>query len=491
MKIMKRIILTIAVLMAALPSFAQTLRSAYFMDGYNYRHLMNPALASERSYFSLPGMGGLGSGLQSNLGVNSFLYPMDGGLTTFMSSSVEAGDFLGKLKQNNRITASLDASVLSLGIWGRKAFYTFDINAKAESNVNIPYSLFDFMKNAGKSQYYDISDLAANAEGRVEFAFGYSRKIADLVNVGARLKFLVGVANADARIDKMHVQMTGDQWSVNSRGMVKVSSSLVEARTKGETGTASVPEEAYLVDDVRFVDAGSWTDYISGYGAAIDLGAEAALIPGLKVSLAVKDLGFISWNHTTVAETGDRSWYFNGFDNVSFDEGKDNSISEQFKDLGDDLAGLADFRRTGMDGSRTKMLAMTLNAGVDYTMPFYYGLSAGVLSSTHFNGPFTWAEGRFYANLEPCTWFSFGVNYAISTFGSSMGAVLGFHAPGFSMFIGSDSLCFKYAKAADVEGLPFPLLYPYGKLRIGLNFGISFNVGSRRNTGLGRTLVNL
>lgn len=70
-------------------------------------------------------------------------------------------------------------------------------------------------------------------------------------------------------------------------------------------------------------------------------------------------------------------------------------------------------------------------------MPFYKGLTAGFLSSSRFNGPYTWSEGRFYANLKPCDWFSFATNYAISSYGSTMGAALGFHAAGFNMFLGA------------------------------------------------------
>ena len=46
--------LHIALLAAAicLPAAAQDLNSAYFLDGYKYRHRLNPALAPSRSYFS-------------------------------------------------------------------------------------------------------------------------------------------------------------------------------------------------------------------------------------------------------------------------------------------------------------------------------------------------------------------------------------------------------------------------------------------------------
>ena len=92
-------------MLAAASAFAQQtmLRSAYFMSGYNGRGDLNPAFSAERSYFSMPSLGGTALSAQSNMGVNTFLYPVDGQLTTFMSSAVSPDDFLGKLKNSNRL----------------------------------------------------------------------------------------------------------------------------------------------------------------------------------------------------------------------------------------------------------------------------------------------------------------------------------------------------------------------------------------------------
>ena len=67
-----------------------------------------------------------------------------------------------------------------------------------------------------------------------------------------------------------------------------------------------------------------------------------------------------------------------------------------------------------------------------------------------------------------------------------MGAALGFHAAGFNMFLGADAIGFKYAKASD-RGL----VYPYGQLHLGLNFGVSFNVGRRHDTAPRHALISL
>lgn len=194
----------------------------------------------------------------------------------------------------------------------------------------------------------------------------------------------------------------------------------------------------------------------------------------------------MSWRNNVLATTDEKGWSFDGFDNFSFDSEKDNSLKNQFNDIGDGLEDLIKFRKVSDGGKRAQMLAMTMNFGAQYVMPFYDGLSVAALSTTRFDGSYRWTEGRFYLDLTPARWFSFGVNYGISSFGSSMGAAIGFHTSGFSMFLGTDHIAWNYAKAADLNGTA--INYPYGPARLGLNFSVSFNVGRRRGDSALRSL---
>ena len=60
---MKKIVHILFAAALLLPAFnvsaQQNLRSAYFLDGYNFRYKMNPALAPERPFFSMPLLGNL------------------------------------------------------------------------------------------------------------------------------------------------------------------------------------------------------------------------------------------------------------------------------------------------------------------------------------------------------------------------------------------------------------------------------------------------
>lgn len=106
-----------ALLMAPAATFAQqALRSGYFLEGYEYRHVMNPAFGPDRKGFvSFPFLGNINVGMSGNMGVSNFLYKTpDGGLTTFLNESVTASDFLGGINQNNRLAIDYNWSIFSL-----------------------------------------------------------------------------------------------------------------------------------------------------------------------------------------------------------------------------------------------------------------------------------------------------------------------------------------------------------------------------------------
>ena len=105
------IIFISAIASCALAS-AQQLNSAYFTEGYKFRHQINPAFASSRNYLSL-GIGNVSLATRSNMGISTFLYPVDGQLTTFMNSAVSADEFLGKLRRKNVFGADISENLMS------------------------------------------------------------------------------------------------------------------------------------------------------------------------------------------------------------------------------------------------------------------------------------------------------------------------------------------------------------------------------------------
>lgn len=470
----KYILATIVVALAFNVS-AQGLRSAYFLDGYVYRHQMNPAFMGERNYVSIPALGNINVAAQGNVGMSNFVYKMNDplskySLTTFMHPSVSGKSFLNSLHEQNKANMNLNMTILSFGFhkWG--GFNTFDLNLHSNSGMNLPYNLFDFMKTGmdkAEGSHYNIKDMTLRSNNYVEAAFGHSRQIMDQLTVGAKVKFLFGAGNADAYIENMDIYLSDQKWTINAKGTLDASIKGGYFETEEEVDENDRPTGKHKVDGFDLDGPG-----LGGFGMGIDLGAVYKMdefVDGLTLSASVLDLGFISWNHTLKASNdGSKSFEFDGFHNIGIDDDSSNpSLDDQMDNLSDDLEDMFTFYDNGVASKRTTALNATLNIGAEYALPYYKNLTFGFLSSTRFNKPFTWTEGRFYANVAPINWFDASINYAASNFGSSFGWILNFHPKGFNFFVGADHMIFKVN----------PQFVPINNLNANVSFGFNVTFG--------------
>lgn len=231
---------------------AQGLNSGYFTDGYTFAHQLNPAFDNDHNYFSIPVLGNINIGTRGNVGLGSFLFPYKNGqLTTFMNSSVSAEEFLGGLKDNNRIGASVNLSFLSAGFKAWGGFNTIDIGLRSNTYANLPYELFEFMKlgQQGASSTYDLQDLGINSSNYIEIALGHSRNIGDKLRVGAKVKFLLGGAYVDVKMNDMSVTLAEDKWMVKANGEMNAALKGLSIPTKAESGKeTSADSQKDLVD---------------------------------------------------------------------------------------------------------------------------------------------------------------------------------------------------------------------------------------------------
>ena len=94
----------------------------------------------------------------------------------------------------------------------------------------------------------------------------------------------------------------------------------------------------------------------------------------------------------------------------------------------------------------TRMLAATVNAGVEYTLPVYRNLRFGALYTGRFAGPYSWHEGMVSATVRPVKWLEYTANVAFTSTGVTTGMVLDLHAKHFNFFIGTDRFFGKLSK---------------------------------------------
>lgn len=335
--------------------------------------------------------------------------------------------------------------------------------------------------------HYKVNDLSILSTNYAELAFGHSRALTDQLTVGAKVKFLVGLAKATVKIDQLDIKATPESWVITPNGAeAYLSAKGLITPTKGETGNYAESDyvrDAYgnptsqlkpgaenllSYDDIDFDDNNIGP---TGFGMAFDFGATYKWNDDWTFSASLLDLGFIHWNNTVKA-TMSNSFEFDGFHEIPVEDtdSNPNSIDNQVDSYLDDLEGLSKFTKEGEGLKRNTALAATLHLGAEYTLPVYDRLKFGGLWTTRFQGRHTWTEARVSANVSPLTWFEASLNYALSSFGSSTGLMLNFHPRGFNFFLAADVPMGKYAKKYAI---------PTSRFNANFNMGINFTFGPK------------
>ena len=424
---MKRIFcIVLAALALGFSATAQhNFRTGYFLDGYAYKHKLNPAFGNDRGYFAIPVAGFATVGVETNLSLSTLLYPTeDGNFTTFLSQDVSAESLLSKVLNNNPLNVNADVSVISLGFNAGKSFNTIDLSLKADARANVPGSFFSWAKMYGNQ--WDLSSLSLNANARLELSYGYSRSIGDWFRFGVKLKFLAGLARAEYAMDKLTLDISTDTWKAEAQGNGYFAAPGIGFKTEdGMIRGFDVPDYSTILDAALAS---------RNFGGAVDLGISMDVLKYLTISASVTDLGFINWQGSRLGSDAS-TFEYSLYENIGA-EGTD--IGEQMETLGDELLDLISPRVIG-DEELKDMLSMTAHLGVELRMPFWQRLSLGALGTYRFDGPHSWWEARGSVNLALFRWFSLSGNYAYSTYGESYGAAINFHPKGINLFVGVDS----------------------------------------------------
>lgn len=444
----RKYILAVALTASAGNMMAQDLNSAYFTDDFKYRHDMNAAYGNSQNYVAIPVLGNFNVKLQGSFGVGDVLfknpyygnpqYPNAKKTATFLHPAISSEDALKGLDKNgNDLIFDIDVPIVSVGFSSWGGYNTIEIMERSHIGMQLPYEFFDFAKNM-KNQRYSFDDLGVRGWTYAEIGLGHSRQIMDNLRVGAKVKFLLGGAYANFSMDGVEANMVGDKWTIQGKAKGELNMKGAKFKTEKEE-YKTVPGKYYeRVTGVDYDNAG-----IGGFGMALDLGGiyefkdlDIDWLNGAKVSLALKDLGFISWNNTMVAESSGDPFEFSGFkmryEDGTFENGGD-QISDDFKDF-------ANLEDKGETSGKTTALAATVRLGVEYPLPVYDKVSFGLLGTHRFDGIYSWTEGRLSANYTPLKWLDGGINLAVTSYCTTMGWVLNIHPVGANVFFGMDHM---------------------------------------------------
>lgn len=385
----------VALLACVSPASAQYLRTSYFMDVAQYRLQLNPAMAPSKGFIHLPGIGHANAAVRSNsLGLGD-VFDI---IKNADAADYYASDrFMNNLKDVNHALINAGTDLFAVGWWqGEKTFWSIGWSVRADGELTVRPGLFSFLRDMKGMETNDYSNYESdwgkqelNVNAYSEIALGYTRCFSDRFNAGVRVKALLGLGNANLKINRAVVKtnLQGIDPDINW-------STAGPEEYKDARGTASVEMDATLesslegltyetsrrgyIDDLKYE-----TEHmgISGFGAGFDIGVSGRVTDELTLSAALVDMGFIKWSRgcTQVAHAD--------ADDLTFDSDKPGDMT-RFRDVVSNGRTLnLDLLRLRIDEeavtTRTTHLSPSMVLGADYTL-MEEKLRLGMLYTNYF-----------------------------------------------------------------------------------------------------------
>lgn len=316
---------------------------------------------------------------------------------------------------------------------------------RVNEDANLPYSLFEFIKLGKEGQ---IRNFGTSTDSYLEAAFSYSFPLMDdRLYIGIRGKFLAGLARAQVTYDRFDISLREDRWAVLTQGTLD----LTAAGAKVETDPDS---ETFEIGDLDFKPTKP-----AGYGFALDLGATYDILPNLQASLAVTDLGFISWSKkNSVMGVSTQETEFTG---ATVPE----NASEPVPDF--DLEML---KFNQVDGrSTTKMLRASVNAGLEYEV-WRHKIGIGLLYTARVWKYKTMHNITGSVNFHPVRWFTVSGSYSvIDNRGGAVGLALNLCPNWINFYLATDVLTSKHT----------PQWVPIKQSSMNVTLGLGIPIGKR------------
>lgn len=429
---------------------AQEAATGYFMEDYNMRWEMNPAMGNRLNYVGFPALGNLNVGVNGNFKASDFVYPYAGKTVLFTNPNISAQEVLGNLHDVNRLNENVNVNILQAGFRAFGGYNNIAINVKENASIGLPKSIFSLLKEGIGNESYDIRDLHVKAAAYAEIALNHSRVIKQVpgLRAGISLKFLLPVAFAEANFDELQLELGENNWKARSNATLRIGMDGLKYETKVNDKTGNPYVSGVNTDDLKFG--------VNGFGFAVDLGA-AYQWTDFTFSLALTDLGILSFKSVQEASTNGT----NCFETENHVIGVGDH-GDSWDALVKDLSPLYELKDNGTVSSSIAVQGK-LRAGVDYKFPLYDKLHFGLMNTTNLSSIFPSTEFRLSANVAPIKGIAASLSAAAGTYGANYGFLLSLGNKGFNFLIGMDYAAIKM----DKNHIP---LTPNCDFHMGINF---------------------
>jgi cell division septation protein DedD len=268
-----------------------------------------------------------------------------------------------KLKARQKLNVNNSIQLFYFGLRGKRSYFSLGIHQISETRFNYPGDVLGWaMVGPGNPRYAGRDLSVDHFKGRSlvynQISVNYTRDITGRLRLGARFKYLMGIASGE---------------STEATGSVRVSSDSITLRTGNvKANTAGVD-----FFNRKNLSTNDYVNYLlksKNRGVALDLGAVYQLNNRITLSAAVNDIGYINWKDYTHSYTLNDVYYsFKGFNMLDY---LNQQNGQQFlKKEADSLKNLYTFSEKKGDAFRTSLIGK-FYAGVNYRILKINNISA-------------------------------------------------------------------------------------------------------------------
>jgi hypothetical protein len=427
--------------------YAQKNFTLYNLKGTPQAFYVNPSFTPKsKLYLSIPtgfiNVGATNSGFSFN---ELFVKRDDDSLAINTQGVVEG------LKKNNFFSIESQLEVFGLGFKLNDMYLNFSVSNKFQMNITYPKDLMQFaLEGNGKSfigERASFDGLGVNLNSYMEYAFGASKEFGEKLNLGARVKFISGIANVNTKKTEIGLYTDPESFALTLDGEAEIQSanSLYYLDS-----TANLDQKNIIDNSLKFANK----------GMGFDFGATYKLNDKISLNASIIDLGFISWQTNVSNYKTDKINFL--FEGLNINELVNDSTADPATRFEDTLTKIFNYEVN--DEKYRTSLNTKIYLGANYQLTKQ--LNAGALLFNEF------IKGRYRAgfslsmNMSLRSWLATSLNYTIynGSF-SNIGFGLSIKGGPVQFFVMSDNI--------------LSLIKPFDARNVHLCGGLSLSINSK------------
>jgi hypothetical protein len=375
-----------------------------------------------------------------------------------------------KLLKKNTLKADLDLTLLGFGFAYKEDWYfTFRIYNHTEIRLGYPRDLVALKDGNWNTATMtpispDLSGIGVNALNYTAISVGASKTIDESLQLGARVKYLMGAADMNSRQNTIKLVTGQNPITLDVTTKIPVNISFPVNFNYDNNG---------LIQSADFSKAGS--NIVGNYifnknnGVGIDLGAIYKYDDKITLYASITDLGFIHWGSNVQGISANGSFHYSGLDLLALQGGQQTQLIQSLLDSISNSFKLTNQKKSYFTWNTTKVyaggtydLASHLNAGLLAKLDIYdLRLHPSLTASINYT-PF-----KFLAA-------SASVSY-MNNIIRNLGLALAIGGPGLQFYIVTDNIPLSF-----VQDKSTGLLWPYNARTLDVRFGFNLNFGCKQ-----------